>query len=296
MARSAKKPYLSPSQIGTYFRCAAQYEFRYIENLVIPPGIAMLKGRGLDGGASTNMEQKIDSHEDLPESDIVDAAVSEFDTGVAGGYELDDEDSDRGATVVVGEARDGVADMAKVHAREQAPEYQPLLVQERVRLKLAGERDLLGYLDMADDQRRVVDWKTSARRKSQSEADESIQLTAYSAMHKARTGESASALRLDCVIQTKTRTERQLLETGRDAKSFDALAAIINVVSDSIAAGSFAPNGLGTWICSPKWCGYYSRCKYPIKGSPTFVDLKSMLQKSIEKEQKKSVFKRESNG
>lgn len=258
-----KKPHLSATQLEMYCRCPESYRRRYIEGEVIPPGIALLKGSGFHKGAEVNMRQKIDTHRDLPVSDVVDAAVAAFEEATAGEYVLTEEEESRGATVVVSEAKDDLAEMATVHAKDQAPDYQPVAVEKRVLLELPeAPRDLLGIIDLVDDQDRVVDFKTAGRKKSQDEADVSTQLTVYAAAFVREHNTPPSELRLDCVVQTKTRTTRQVVTTQRDSADFAALAARINAVTQAIAAGSFPPALPGTWWCSDRFCGYWRTCPF----------------------------------
>lgn len=262
-SQQEKRPNVSPTQLEMYCRCPESYRRRYLENEVIPPGIALLKGSGFHKGAETNMRQKIDTHKDLPVSDIVDAAVAAFETGVHGDFILSDEEESRGATVVISDAKDDLAEMADVHAKEQAPEYQPAMVEKRVRIELPqAPRDLLGIIDLVDDQQRVVDFKTAGRRKAQDEADSSTQLTVYAAAFQHMTGTPPADIRLDCVVQSKTKTVRQVVTTKRDTADFTALAHRINAVTQAVAAGSFPPSLPGTWWCSPKFCGYWNTCPY----------------------------------
>lgn len=256
------KPYLSASQMDMLCRCGEQYRRRYVENDIIPPGIAMLKGTGLHGAAEANMRQKIDSHVDLPVQDIVETAVETFKTQLHGGYSLSEAEESVGATKVLSEAIDDLATMADVHATEQAPDYQPTMVEQAVRIELPGERDLLGIIDLADDQHRVVDFKTSKRKKRQTDADDSVQLTVYAASYQAVVQHPPSLVRLDTVVSTKTRCERQVLNSQRDGKDFAALAARINMATQAIAKGVFLPAAPGSWACSPAYCGYWNSCGF----------------------------------
>src|ERR1700747_456225 len=139
------KPYLSPTQLDMYARCPEAYRRRYIEGEIVPPGIAMIQGGTFHRAAARNFEQKIGTHTDLPVADMKELAASEFELGLAGGYSLTDEEVGEGAGIVIGEAKDQTIDMVEFHARRQAPEYQPILVEEKVRIELAGNtHDLLG--------------------------------------------------------------------------------------------------------------------------------------------------------
>jgi len=263
MTTEQRKPHLSATQIGMYCRCPEQYRRRYIEGEILPPGIALLKGSGFHRGAEHNFRQKVESHQDLPSADIVDAAVAAFESALGGAYALTDDEQSRGAKVVLSEAKDDLAEMATVHAEEQAPDYQPVMVEEVIRIPLPGERDMLGVIDLADDKNRVIDLKTAARKKTEKEADESVQLTIYAAAYRQLTGRRPSEVRLDTVIRTKTgKMSRQVLSSSRRDADFSALAHRITAVSAAVTAGIFTPAEPGHWMCAPRWCGFYSTCKF----------------------------------
>lgn len=250
------KPYLSATQLNMYARCPEQYRRRYIEGERLPPGIAATRGTGLHQAAAANMRQKVQSHVDQPPTDIIDQAVAAYDAAIHGGVALTAEEVSEGVENVIGENRDLVADLALVHAKQQAPEYQPVLVEREIRLELPGPRDLLGVIDLADDQGRVVDWKTGKKAQSQTEADTSVQLTIYAAAHRAVSGSDPSEVRLD-YLTTGSRIKRGVVSSQRGPDDYAALAARFNAVSAAIDAGVFPPAMPGSWFCSARWCGFY---------------------------------------
>lgn len=258
------KPYLSPSQLDTYCRCPEQWRRRYVEGEIIPPGVALLVGGGYHGGIEANHRQKLESRLDMPAKQIVDAAVNSFDRRIKGdGVLLSEDEQSRGQEVVVGEARDQTAELAAFYAKHQAPDYQPALVEEKVRIELPMcSHDLLGIVDLADEQGRIVDFKTAGKRKSQADADGSVQLTVYAVAYKARVGTEATGLRLDTAVKLKRGPERQVLSTERSAADFAALRHRLTAVTAAIAAGIFPPATPGAWWCGPKWCGYWSTCRF----------------------------------
>jgi RecB family exonuclease len=260
---SKPKPHLSASQMESYSRCPEAYRRRYLDGDVIPPGIAILKGTALHAGAEHNFRQKLETHEDLPASDIVDASIASLESAKAGAIAYSDEEVSRGIKTVFGEAVDAVAELASVHAHEQAPDYQPTMVEQAVRIDLPNSpRDLLAVIDLADDQNRVVDFKTAGKSKNQADADDSVQLTVYAAAFSLVQGEPPAELRLDTLVQLKTQTKRQIVSTTRGDADFNALANRINAINKSIDAGSFPPATPGAWWCGPKWCGYFRTCPY----------------------------------
>jgi hypothetical protein len=262
-AEQRAKPHLSPTQLDMFTKCPEQYRRRYIEGEKIPPGIAQMKGSALHRGAEFNMRQKIESHVDLPAGDITEMAVTTFEAATHGEYLLLPEERAMGADTTIARAKDSVAAMTEVHARQQAPEYQPVLVEEKVRIALPGPRDLLGIIDLADEQDRVIDFKTASKSKSQSEADTSVQLTVYAAAFTARRGRKPRSLRLDTVVHTAAgKLSRQALDTERDEADIAALANRVDAVSAAIEAAVFPPAPPGAWYCSKKFCGFYATCRY----------------------------------
>ncbi len=258
------KPHLSPSAIETFCRCPEQWRRRYIEKDIIPPGIAAHKGSGVHGGAKTNFTQKIETHRDLPVKDIIDASVAALEMRVEkDGVLYTDEESQRNPLAVIAEAKDDTARMARSHAETQAPEYQPVMVEQQVRILIPqASHDLLGYLDLLDDEDRVTDFKTGKKRRSQDDADTSVQLTYYAAAAQSKLGRPVTQVRLDQLVSQKRGVVRNLVESERSAADFAALAARINAVLFAIKVGSFPPATPGAWWCSLKWCGYARTCPY----------------------------------
>lgn len=260
----AKKGHLSPTQLNMLASCGEQYRRRYMEGERIPPGVAMLQGSAMHAAAAENFWQKKHSRKDLCVEDMVDMADATFLERVrTDGLWLSEEEQSRGQDVVVEEGRGRARVFAQCHAEEQAPEYQPELVEEKYIIPLPGDYDLMGVLDLADELKRVVDFKTASRKKNADEADKSVQLTTYAAIYKHKTGDFASEILLDVAVQTAAgNTSRQVQHTSRAAADFQALVNRINAAARIIKAGAFMPAEPGHWICNPKWCGYWASCPY----------------------------------
>ena len=258
-----ERPHLSPSQLETFCQCPERWRRIYLEGERLPPATAMLRGTAVHAAAKANFEQKIESRQDLPPADLAAVADASFSAELEnGGVELTAEEESMGKEKVLGQSRDAAVKMAEFHAREQAPDYQPVLVEAPFRVELPGSHDLVGVIDLADDRKRVTDLKTASRRKNQADADDSLQLTVYDVGHRVLTGQPAAELRLDTIVQGKRDLSRHVLSTERTPADFAALAQRVNVVTASIAAGVFTPAPLGAWWCSGKWCGFHRTCPY----------------------------------
>ena len=258
-----EKPYISTSQLNTLARCGMQYVFRYEEGLILPPGVAAATGIGLHKAAAENGSQKIDSHEDLPVSDLKDIAAESFDTQLdTDGIWLNPEEASIGSKKVLGAAKDRTVELAEFYGHHVAEDYQPKHVEQPFRIELSGPRDFLGIIDLIDDGNNVTDFKTAARSKSKDEADKSVQLTAYAAGCMKITGAAAATVRLDTMVTKKTGVDRQVLESTRTVADFEPLADRVNAAVRVIEAGAYLPADPTHWCCSPKWCGYFHQCPF----------------------------------
>lgn len=255
--------YYSQSKLGMWQRCGEQYKRRWINGEVIPPGVAAIRGTAVHEAARVNFRQKIDTHTNLGTDDIVDVAVEKFRAESTGGLMLTELEEGRGLKAVVAEALDETARYAKAHAIEQAPDYQPVLVEDRVSIPSGLDGvELQGTIDLADDKGRLVDFKTKAKSPSERDVHTSVQLTLYSALYRARQKEAPKVIRQDVLVGLKRGVKRRVLETTRGPADYAALAERLHAMDASIQAGHFPPASPDHWVCSPSYCGYYRTCKY----------------------------------
>lgn len=259
------KPYLSPTQVDMYLNCGEQWRRRYVEGDVIPPGIALVKGTAVHLGSEHNFEQKIKSKKDLSKKKIVDRAVSGFDDRVREeGLFLTEEDEARGKKIVKGEGIDSTARLAGLYAEEVAPKYQPKEVEIKQRLVLEKSKyDLLAILDLTTVENNILELKTGAKKKSQSDWDKSTQLTIQAVTHRAHSGQMPGKITVEQLVDSgKSPPKLHTFETTRTAADFGPLASRLNAVINGITAGVFIPASPGHWGCGPKYCGYWQTCPY----------------------------------
>ena len=265
----AKRPHLSPSAIDLYLKCPEAYRRRYQEHERIPPGIAMLRGTAYHAVAATNFRQKLETHEDLPAADLMDQASEAINNARRGEWLHPAAAGDPGRAWA--EAKDDTVNAAAVFAEKVAPDYQPILVEEFIRIEIPGaSHDMLGIIDLIDDQHRVSDHKTAGRAKSASDVETSLQLTFYAAAHRARFKSDPTEVRLDVVT---TGGKRQVLSSTRDRYDYARLAGIANIVLRAIDAGIFPPAKADAWWCNQKWCGYFDTCPY-VRPAPAVHEIK----------------------
>lgn len=259
-------PIYSWSKAQLYFKCGEAFRRRYVEGHKIPPALAMHVGTGMHVGAEVNGEQKIITHEDLPESDVVDAAVEGFrERFKDDGYEKGEDLKGKSDVVVEGLGVDEVVKLAKVYIKSASPKIQPVAVEEKYLMDM-GKAKVLCYVDVVDDKERVIDYKSSGKKmpdgsgKQLNAADSSDQLTVYAAAYFQTHGKLPKAVGIETMVKTKDPYHQSLTST-RTKADVKRVGTLFSALHKGVKAGVFAP-AVGTVQCSPSMCGYYKTCKF----------------------------------
>ena len=240
------RDYESFSSLSTYQRCGMQYYFRYCEGIKVPPAVAMIQGSSVHVGLELNDKQKIDTHEDVPVDDVVDATATEFDARAPEVEDWGGEDKCK--------AKDTAIKVAKIAREVLCPTYQPIECEERYEIEIASTR-LLIIPDVVDDTGCIRDRKVVGKAKSQADADGSLQLTAYAL------GTGMKDVALDCLIKSKEPKVVSLKSTRTD-EHFRRFKLLVPALLEGITKEIWLPADPSSWACSIKFCGYWNICKY----------------------------------
>jgi len=252
--------HISASQFDMFVRCAEQWRRRYIEDEIIPPGIAAHIGSGFHGAAELNFTEKLKSGENQPKNVLQDAAATAYkkrldEQGVFVPHkERPSLEKDLGAGL----------DMAVALVDpllEFAGPIQPALVEHRATIDVDGLPQILGFIDLYTTERRLSDLKTTKRTWSQQQADTATQPTLYREMIRAELGEPPASHTIDCFVKTKT-PKYERVETVRQDEDFEVLTEKMRLMMRLVNAGLFPPADPGSWVCSPRFCGYFLTCKH----------------------------------
>lgn len=257
--RSAK-PHLSFTQIAMFLRCPRQYASRYVEGRKVPPSGAMIQGKVWHQTVERNYRQKIESDRDLGLPEMQGFFAERFDSALTE-EEVAFDSGDTPAKL----KDQGVAIVA-AHHKAIAPAVRPLLVEEPFNLDL-GEAfpfTLMGVWDLVERDGTIVDNKSYSKTPSQADLDKDLQFTAYALAYRATRQAIEPGLRMDAIIKTKTPKAIQL-RTQRTNDQCRWLLRLIEQVGAAIHSGNFYPNPIG-WHCSPRFCGYWSRCMGSMQG------------------------------
>jgi len=253
--------HLSVSQLDMFNRCGEQWRRRYIEQEIIPPGIAARVGTGVHRAAEIHNRTKAKTGNDMPLDAVLDCAAEAYGKALQDGvYIAPDEVS--GARIAMAEGKDSAVRLASVWHKEVGTRIMPALVEEKIVIELPGvDLPIITILDCFTADKTLRDTKTSSRRWTTDKAHTSMQATAYRESVKVATGDYPEKIIFDVLVNNATPV-LQLVETERSEMDTAILSRRFRTMLASIRAGIFMPAEPDSWICSPKFCGYWHSCPY----------------------------------
>lgn len=257
------KPRIHQSQMNTLFRCGMQYFKRYVEGLIVPPSISMIRGTGTHAAVGKNLIHKRDTGALLDRAEVADAARDAVNAawGESGAY-LTEEDRTVPEKLLRGQAVQTAISLAQCHHAELAPALQPVHIERPFRLEHPDLAfDLQGTIDLQEPGT-LRDLKTSSKSPAKGIADSSMQLTFYSMAINALDKTPPERICLDYAVSTKT-PKIVTQETTRGPDDWRQLLDRANAMYDAIQKGVFLPTNPDNWVCSEKYCGYWKdACPY----------------------------------
>lgn len=206
-----------------------------------------------------DLQNKIETGELLPDEAIKDLARD----GVVHAWEDEgvhlppEERGEESQKKLKAEAIDGAIELASLHHRQIAPMIKPAYVQKKWVIELTGfPVDLCGTMDIQEDDLTIRDTKTTGKRYDPSAAATSDQLTMY-AMAQYADNKVIPDVVLDILLKTKRLTECETQRAKRTVEHFKKTLRRVEIMVKNIEKGDAYPTGRNTWLCCPKWCGFY---------------------------------------
>ena len=248
-------PHLSVTQITMYLRCSMQYWFRYIQNVIAPPNLALANGKAGHSGLEHDNITKIATGSPAPVADVLDIAVTELTALSSFIPDLNPTDLDS--------TKDKLTATLQVYmAGTGALGPMPTAAEEEFWMDVPGTDPVLGFIDVQNDVG-LFDYKFTTRAKTQDAADMSLQLSVYDIA----TAHQARNLGFISLLPPTTRSEPKVIFTTRNTalmapalRAHRAARTFVQIqnVSRAIAAKVFTPVD-DERICS--WCGYRQACQ-----------------------------------
>lgn len=237
--------FLSPTAVTTYLRCPLQYWWRYVARVRTRPTAQMVTGLAVHRAQERAMRALLDSGRPMPDEEVVQAALDEFDALQPTAYWAADDSTEA--------CRSEVQRLAALYARAVAPTTRPVLVEQKVSARV-GPVAVEGVIDLVDADGVVRDLKVRQRAQSDGLRVD-YQLGIYVVAAEA-TGLRVSAVQLDQLVATRqpayvpVRLAREEVDTRR-------AVATTQAVADAIASQRFYPTD-DPKTCS--WCPYRDVC------------------------------------
>jgi len=260
------REYFSHSQFGMYQRCPRQYEYRHILGITQPPGIAMTQGSVIHVGAEKTHRHTIEHGTPLPLAQAEAAVSDTFDRMKENIEDWGDSKPDRIKDITLAHFR--------VYHAQSTPLLRPKAVEEGFAVNV-GTVPMVGFIDLIDevmlDREKdvltngegplvtevVADLKFTGRKWQATKLRNDTQLTLYAHV------KGIPRVRVDFLLDQKSGTryvQERSLRTPRDAKNFEEdLEEVVHLIKKGI----FPRCSPTDWVCTPRFCGYYERCRGP---------------------------------
>jgi hypothetical protein len=250
--------FLRVTAVNTYiFDCQAKYFFRDIEKIKSLNSFSLAVGSSVHKALEINYSQKMITHQDLLESEVLDAFSDSFEEHIIEVDPLDLQENDRGKT------KDNGIDLIKKYQNEVSPKVQPLAVEQRINLSFntgAGvyKYGLTGQVDLYDSNFDIIDHKTTASERSfKMPVSDSykMQMTAYKLLAES-TGKIVNNTKIDMLkINDKPEINSKPIET--DSNYY---LKMFTLATQGIEKGVFMPNRT-SFLCSKKYCKFWNECE-----------------------------------
>lgn len=258
---------LSVSSLKLLANCPEQWHRKYILGEYLPPSGKMLLGSCAGAATTQHFAQVIDTGEGYTLEQVEDEFSTEWEDRVAR-----EEVSWQGEDP--GELKDsGIRALDAFHSTI-IPKIVPVSVEREFLLNWPGiEWGFQGFFDLeeqlVDEFGEVIgvgvgDTKFGKKR-SQWDADFDWQPSSYLYGRRAE-GNPAPRFRFHVAVRTVKKPYAETVTTTRTNRQLDAFADRVFLAAQEIAwraeTETWSGAAPGAWMCSPKYCGYWSSCKF----------------------------------
>lgn len=259
--------YLSLSSLRQFMRCPEAWRRRYIEKILEPPSGKMVLGGAAGAALAQHYGHQLESGVGLSTEALLDEFCSEWDDRIH--REEVNWGSDSAGALKDG----GVGTLHLYHKfvanhpavvkngrtiTEATPAIFPVSVEREFQLSWPGVQwCLTGFIDLEDADGLVRDYKATARKLPQRDADADLQPTVYLAARRAE-GNPATGFRFDTLIRTQ-QPKIEVVKTDRSDADLDRLTNRIFTLAREIEwraeTDTWSGAAPGTWFCST--CRYH---------------------------------------
>lgn len=243
--------HLSLSSIKLFMACPLKWRRRYIDHDPEPTGGKLILGSAAGASLAQHYGRQLETGEGISAEQLLDEFSAEWEERI-GAEEID------WGQETPGMLKDsGAGALGKYHALI-APQVTPVAVEREFELAWPGVAWTVGgFIDLEDAEQRVRDYKMTARRITQKDADSDLQADTYLAARRAE-GDPAAGFCFDAMIRTQ-QPKAEVVHTHRSDRELDRLTDRIFMLAREIAwrceTGIWSGASPHAWTCST--------CRYP---------------------------------
>ena len=264
--------YLSASSIGMLQMCPKQFEFRYVKNIVIPPGKALVMGSSIHKVFETYYADAMSSSSRLTPAQVAELTGDVFEEWLDGNENtLTDADKKEAHALLPG--------MTSLYVETIGRHIKPLAVEQEIRFETGDGVPLLAYVDLRHEKldaetgqayEGIADYKVTSKRWDAGRLRNSLQFNLYSLM----TGigdieihnllkESGRAMKRPSTDPSITdyATNLRVLRHRFDGSQTSHFEELVESAARLVTSGVFMPCDPTSWACTPEWCGEWGLCR-----------------------------------
>lgn len=249
---------LSVSSLNLLASCPLKWRQRYVERIYEPTTGAQLIGKTIGAAEMQHFGQVMETGEGMSLEQVQD----EFDAEWEQQASAEEVDWDGKAP---GELKDKALVVLDSMHTTIVPDIVPVSVERKFELSWPGlDWRFLGYLDVEEADGGISDLKVKASKVSQFAADTDPQATGYLFSQRAE-GRGPGEFRFRVGVKA-AKPYAETVRTTRTTRQLDAfqdrLFTAANEIVWRLETDTWSGAAPGSWMCSPKFCGYWSQCSY----------------------------------
>jgi len=247
---------VSFSALNSWFLCGESCKRTYFGER-FPPGISAYRGRSFHDTVEVNHSQKIDSNLDLKLDYMQDYCRDQYVNSIKNnGYFLPKEDYPY-KSKLLNQGLNHAVGAIKAYKEKIAPMLHPIKVELYMKSDIGLGMPISGRLDLIDSNGKIRDFKIG-KKKQKNWEHKDLQPTFYSLLMYLKE-KKIPDFEYNVIPPSG---DVQVLPTARTFEDFKILIQHIKLFIKDISAGVFRPAQPGSWICTEKYCQYFSTCKY----------------------------------
>lgn len=251
---------LSYSSINLYLACGEAWRRKYLLKQPQPSSPALAFGSAFHGTVEEYISNRAMNTANYSLAELFPykwrAALEREGTAVEWGFDTPEQHYNEGIRIL------GTPDVQTlIDSITPLTDDRGVFIERKIELNVPGVPiPVIGYIDIVTADGVPGDFKTSSTRWSQDKAEAEIQPLFYlAALHQM--GRTVPGNRFRHYVITKTkRPETQMLEHSHTWSEIFWVYDLIRRAWDGISREVFPVNP-GAWLCSSKFCGYYSECR-----------------------------------